>query len=63
MAITKFMVSFLRSEDGAVTADWVLLSACCIGLAIALTFSIGTTAMDHSTSIGDLTVARGIPTY
>ncbi len=42
--------SFLLNEDGAVTVDWVVLTAACVGLALAAMFSIsnGTQAFGES---------------
>jgi len=33
--MTTFMKSFIASEDGAVTVDWVVLTAAVVGLGIA----------------------------
>jgi Flp pilus assembly pilin Flp len=38
--MTKFMNSFVRDENGAVTVDWVVLTAAVVGLAIAAYGSI-----------------------
>jgi len=32
---------FLRSEDGAVTVDWVVLTSAIVGLGIAVMLSVG----------------------
>ena len=32
----KFMENFLKDEDGAVTVDWVVLTAAIVGLGIAV---------------------------
>jgi len=33
--MTKFLNKFRKDEDGAVTVDWVVLTAAVVGLAIA----------------------------
>ncbi|QJF50560.1 Flp family type IVb pilin [Roseobacter ponti] len=47
----KFIENFRNDEDGAVTVDWVVLTAAVVGLAIAAYQSIedGATALTEST--------------
>ncbi len=45
------MQKFLRSEDGAVTVDWVVLTAAIIGLGLAVLVPIGIAATDTSTGV------------
>jgi Flp pilus assembly pilin Flp len=47
----KFIKNFRNDEDGAVTVDWVVLTAAVVGLAIAAYNSIeeGATALTAST--------------
>ena len=47
----KFIKNFRKDEDGAVTVDWVVLTAAVVGLAIAAYQSIedGATALTEST--------------
>ena len=40
----KFIKKFTRDEDGAVTVDWVVLTAAVVGLAVAAYTSIETGA-------------------
>ena len=40
----NFMNAFIRDEDGAVTVDWVVLTAAIVGLGIAVVTSVGTGA-------------------
>ncbi|TMM55226.1 Flp family type IVb pilin [Sulfitobacter sabulilitoris] len=42
--MTKFIKNFRRDEDGAVTVDWVVLTAAVVGLAVAAYSSIETGA-------------------
>ncbi|MGJ5619335.1 Flp family type IVb pilin [Sulfitobacter sp. MF3-043] len=48
----KFIANFRKDEDGAVTVDWVVLTAAVVGLAVAAYTSIetGTTALTGTTS-------------
>ena len=53
----KFMKNFIRHEDGAVTVDWVVLTAAVVGLAIAAYSAIETNATTlieaAGTAVGD----------
>ncbi|WP_438990964.1 Flp family type IVb pilin [Lentibacter sp.] len=42
----KFFKNFHKDEDGAVTVDWVVLTAAVVGLAVAAYSSIQTGASD-----------------
>jgi len=48
----NFIKNFRKDEDGAVTVDWVVLTAAVVGLAVAAYTSIetGSTALTDSTS-------------
>jgi Flp pilus assembly pilin Flp len=48
----KFIKNFGKNEDGAVTVDWVVLTAAVVGLAVAAYSSIetGSSALTASTS-------------
>ena len=48
----KFIANFRKDEDGAVTVDWVVLTAAVVGLAVAAYGSIetGTQALTANTS-------------
>ena len=41
----KFIKNFRKDEDGAVTVDWVVLTAAVVGLAVAAYTSIETSAV------------------
>jgi Flp pilus assembly pilin Flp len=59
----NFIKNFRNDEDGAVTVDWVVLTAAIVGLGIAVLTSVGggTTALADkiSTSLSE----TAIPTY
>ena len=43
---------FMCEEDGAVTVDWVVLTAAIVGLGVAVITTIAGGALDHSTGLG-----------
>lgn len=56
-SITKFFSKFRRDEDGAVTVDWVVLTAVVVGLAVPIVTSIrganDTVALKISSSLAN----------
>lgn len=48
----RFITPFLKDEDGAVTADWVVLSAIVMGLAVLGGQAIGTAANTGAANVG-----------
>lgn len=50
--MSKVMKSFLNDESGAVTVDWVVLTAAIVGLGIAVITTVGRGALDTSTGLG-----------
>lgn len=44
--MTKFLNKFRKDENGAVTVDWVVLTAAVVGLAVAAYTSIETGATE-----------------
>ena len=59
----KFFKSFRAREDGAVTVDWVVLTAAIVGIAIALIAMIAAGATDKSTSVGAQLSSMEISTF
>jgi Flp pilus assembly pilin Flp len=57
----NFIKNFRNDEDGAVTVDWVVLTAAIVGLGIAVLTSVGggTTALGNklSSNLADQAVA------
>ncbi|MEM7719107.1 MAG: hypothetical protein AAF222_07870 [Pseudomonadota bacterium] len=43
---------FLQSEDGAVTVDWVVLTAAIVGLSVVVVAAVASGATDVSGSLG-----------
>ena len=46
------ITQYVKDEDGAVTVDWVVLTAAMVGLAVAVISAVTTGALDKSTGIG-----------
>ncbi len=59
----QFIKSFRAREEGAVTVDWVVLTAAIVGLAIALIALIAAGATDKSTSVGAFLSSQEIVTH
>jgi len=51
--MNTFIQNFLKDEDGAVTVDWVVLTAAVVGLGIAGVTAVNTGIGDLAESIGD----------
>nr|WP_319247327.1 pilus assembly protein [uncultured Celeribacter sp.] len=65
MKLFEMIKTFSRKDDGAVTVDWVVLTAAVVGLGIAVlaTVSNSTTGLgdDISTAIGSVSPADEEP--
>lgn len=49
----KLFTNFFADEDGAVTVDWVVLTAAIVGLGIAVLSTVSGGSNDLATSVGD----------
>lgn len=47
------LITFLKSEEGAVTVDWVVLTAAIVGLAFIVMLPFVSTVSDKADMIGD----------
>ena len=63
MKLIKLAMNFKRDEDGAVTVDWVVLTAAIVGLGIAVMLSVGGSTSDLAGTIADKLETTGISTY
>ncbi|WP_417239646.1 Flp family type IVb pilin [Celeribacter halophilus] len=52
MKFFKLAKTFSRDEDGAVTVDWVVLTAAIVGLGIAVITSVSTSVSTLGDNIG-----------
>jgi len=59
----NFIKNFRRDEDGAVTVDWVVLTAAIVGLGIAVLTSAGGATADLGDLISSELATGGIATY
>jgi len=59
--MTNFFQNFLKDEDGAVTVDWVVLTAAVVALAIGAISAISGSVDDLATDIKD-SIDAGVAT-
>ena len=52
-----------KSEDGAVTVDWVVLTAAIVGLGVGIVTVVASAATDKSSGLGAHLSAQSIATY
>ncbi len=62
MFMGKQLNDFLQDESGAVTVDWVVLTAAVVGLSIAVFATLGNGAHHHAEQIGDKMASESIKT-
>ena len=51
LKMIRFLKTFQKSQDGAVTVDWVVLTALIIGLGVLLFFAIQTGAVGMGSNV------------
>lgn len=54
---------FLRDEDGAITVDWVVVTAAVVGIALAVMTVLGGATHDYSEVVSSTMATRGVVTY
>ncbi|MEM6694526.1 MAG: hypothetical protein AAF626_07680 [Pseudomonadota bacterium] len=62
MKLVNLINRFKRDEDGAVTVDWVVLTAAIVGLGIAVLTTVGGATDDYGNTIGSYMSSQGIKT-
>ncbi len=55
--------TFLKSDDGAVTVDWVVLTAAIVGLGLAVIGTVSNGALDQASGLGAHMASQSIQTY
>lgn len=60
MRIWTLLRAFKQQQDGAVTVDWVVLTAAIVGLGIAVMVTVGGATDDYADEIGDHLSSLGI---
>jgi len=63
MRLATLISDFLRAEDGAITVDWVVVSAATIGLAMAITAGLGGATHDYAETVSSAMSSRGVPGF
>ena len=63
MKLANLIKTFRNDEDGAVTVDWVVLTAAIVGLGIAVLASVSGGVTDLSGKIEDNLKDQSIATY
>ena len=63
MKLFKIAKDFMRDEDGAVTVDWVVLTAAIVGLGIAVLASVSSGTTSLADKISSNLSAQTITTY
>ena len=56
-----FIKTFRADEDGAVTVDWVVLTAAIVGLGIAVLLAVRGGTVDMATDIGNTLSSADVP--
>ena len=62
MKLFNLINRFRADEDGAVTFDWVVLTAAIVGLGIAVLTTVGGATDDYGQTIGSHLSSQGIKT-
>ena len=57
------IAAFLEDEAGAITVDWVVLTAGVVGLCSAIFLGLGNGTVDYSEDIGSHMSAQSIRSY
>lgn len=59
----NFIKNFRHDEDGAVTVDWVVLTAAIVGLGIAVMLSVGKSTDGLANKISSYIGSQNVATY
>jgi len=60
--IKSCLANFATGESGAVTVDWVVLTAAVVGLVSSIFLTLGNDTAEYSRDIGSYMVSQGIKT-
>lgn len=61
--MTRVLRKFCNGDDGAVTVDWVVLTAAIVGLGLAVITTVSNGALDYSSGLGAYLSVQSIETY
>jgi len=59
----RFLAQFYTEDDGAVTVDWVVLTAAIAGLGIAVIASVSAGALNHASGLAAHLDAQSVKTH
>lgn len=59
----NLFIDFLKGESGAITVDWVVLTAALIGLGLAVITTVSNGALDHAGGLGANLLVMTVATY
>jgi len=59
----RIFAQFNAEDDGAVTVDWVVLTAAIVGLGIAVIASVSAGALNHASGLGAHLDAKSVESY
>ena len=62
MHMYRLFQKFARDEDGAVTVDWVVLTAAIVGLGVAVLTTVGGATDDYADTVGSHLSTLGVKT-
>ena len=62
LLIKSRLAQFAADDSGAVTVDWVVLTAAVVGLVSAIFVTLGNDTSDYSEDIGSFMQSQGIKT-
>ena len=62
MKLLNLIKTFQADEDGAVTVDWVVLTAAIVGLGIAVLTTVGNATDDYADKVGTYLSTQGVKT-
>jgi hypothetical protein len=57
------LINFAKCEDGAITVDWVVLTAGVIGMVLAVLITLGGGVADHAEQMTATMSDRDIPSF
>ncbi len=58
--MVKFLTRFCKNESGAITVDWVVLTAALVGMALGVVAIISTAAQDPADGLGATLTAQTV---
>ncbi|MBS9715574.1 hypothetical protein ACFFUT_18845 [Pseudohalocynthiibacter aestuariivivens] len=61
--LTEMIKNFCTNESGAITVDWVVLTAAIVGLSIAIMVTVGGATSDLGDVVSGSLATQGIATF